>query len=190
MLVAVEYDSETTNTPLAIATRFGNTLVYFVAQQRLARGLATAGNNDNVTVKYHPLIADGVSSGVAGNPKVLNGVLTLRESGEAPITQNTQVNAHDSTWSGDENIDRLRELITTDTTPDNSTIMSILEQISGAPFIDPDNVGVDKIITVHSLLNNASADQLRNALSAGTSVMDILNDIATRALTSADEQAL
>ncbi|WP_192484545.1 MULTISPECIES: hypothetical protein [Cysteiniphilum] len=181
------YDSETTNTPLAMATRCGNTLIYFVAQQKLDRALATTGNHDNVTVKYHPLIADGVTSGVAGNPKVLNGELTLREEGQTPITQSTQINAHDSTWSGPENIDRLRALITTNSTAGNSTIISVLDQLNGDPFIDPDNVGVDKIITVHSLLNPASADQLRGALGAGDSVMDIANAIDS-ATASADEE--
>ncbi|WP_151192724.1 hypothetical protein [Cysteiniphilum sp. JM-1] len=184
------YDgTEKIEIPLAMATRCGNTLIYFVAQQKLDRALATTYNDDNVTVKYHPLIADGVTSGVAGNPKVLNGELTLREEGPTPIIQSTQINAHDGTWSGPENVDRLRELITTNSTSGNSTIISVLDQLNGDPFIDPDNVGVDKIITVHSLLNTASADKLRNALDAGDSVMDIANAIDS-GTASADEDEL
>ncbi|WP_100551033.1 hypothetical protein [Caedibacter taeniospiralis] len=183
------YDSQVTNTPLAMETRCGNTLVYFVAQQKLGRLLVPigTGNQDNVIVKYHPLIADGVTSGVAGNSRVLDGHLTILETGQPAITHNTSANAHDSpnlagpgshgTWSGPENIDRLRELITTATTPNNSTVISILNGLSGARLIDVENAGATKVITVHSLLTGVSADALRLRLAGGTDIVALTNTL-------------
>ncbi len=184
------YDSEMTNTPLAMETRCGNTLVYFVAQQKLDRPLVliTVGNNDHVIVKYHPLIADGVTSGVVRHPRVLNGHLTILETGQPAITHNTSANAHDSTWSGPENIDRLRELITTATTPNNSTVISILNGLSGAPLIDVENGGATKVITVHSLLTALSADALRASLAPPTDIVALTT--ARLASGVADEQEL
>ncbi|WP_395946488.1 hypothetical protein [Caedibacter taeniospiralis] len=184
------YDSQVTNTPLAMETRCGNTLVYFVAQQKLARALALigTGNHDNVIVKYHPLIADGVASGVVGQSRVLNGHLTIRETGQPDIPYTTSANAHDSTWSGPENIDRLRELITTNTTPENSTVISILDSLSGAPLIDVENGGATKVITVHSLLTGVSADALRASLDGGTDIVALTNTLLVSRV--ADEQAL
>ena len=161
---------------LALRTRCDNTLIYLVVQSKLTEALTLnlprnppdpsqeeveQAGRENVTVKFHPLIADGLTNGIKDHPHVLNGRLTIKENGHPDLIRNTQVNAHDSIWSGAEDIPRLRELITTHTANANNTIISILDNISGAPFIDPQNVGVNKIITIHSLLTPDAYDDLR-----------------------------
>ncbi|WP_192484546.1 MULTISPECIES: hypothetical protein [Cysteiniphilum] len=175
---------------MALKTRCANRLVYLVIQPKTNVEL-TSHQDDNITIKYHALISNGENTG-GGTDRhpntravVLNGLLSLIENDQLVYQGNTSVSAHDRLWSGPENINRLKELITTDSTRGNSTIISVLDQLNGDRLIDLDNVGVDKIITVHGLLNTDSADQLRDALGAGHSVMDI----ATAAdSASADQQ--
>ncbi|MDE4992555.1 hypothetical protein NAH07_11205, partial [Francisella tularensis subsp. holarctica] len=53
--------------------RVGDTSLYFVVQQKIDRELTT-GPEDNITVKYHALIAAGINTGVGKpNNKVLKG---------------------------------------------------------------------------------------------------------------------
>ena len=168
------YYGDIDNLPLAMLTRCGNTLIYFVAQQKMSRALSS-NQDDNVTVKYHPLIADGSTTGVTGFNKLTNGNLVLKEAGQADLTQPTSISVHDSLWSGPENIDRLKHLITSNVSNHNDYIVSILTNISGDPFIEHENVGATRVITVHSLLTDNAYDALVAYLSANHSVGDIVN---------------
>ncbi|APC92238.1 hypothetical protein BBG19_1512 [Francisella sp. MA067296] len=144
---------------LSLHKRVGDTSLYFVVQEKIDREL-TKGPGDNVTVKYHSLIADGVNTGVGEpNNKVLKGKFNLRDSeGNSLIGdyRDMEVSAHDNLWSGPENDDVLREMISSYTSKDNSVIISellISDDTQNADFIDPINSGIKNILTVHVLLN-------------------------------------
>ncbi|AEE87960.1 conserved hypothetical protein [Francisella tularensis subsp. novicida GA99-3548] len=144
---------------LSLHKRVGDTSLYFVVQQKIDRELTT-GPEDNVTVKYHALIADGINTGVGKpNNKVLKGKFKLRDSeGNSLIGdyRDMEVSAHDNLWSGPENDDVLREMITSNTSKDNSVIISellISDDTQNADFIDPINSDIKNILTVHVLLN-------------------------------------
>ncbi|AEE26903.1 hypothetical protein [Francisella hispaniensis] len=133
--------------------------VYFVVQQKIDREL-TKGAEDNVTVKYHALIADGINTGVSEpNNKILKGKFNISDRNSHTLTsgyRDMEIIAHDNLWSGPENDDVLREMITSYTSKDNSVIISELlvsDDTQNADFIDPTNSGTKDIITIHVLLN-------------------------------------
>ena len=75
---------------LSLYKRVGNTLMYLVVQDKLERSLEAINapktqswdqaSRDNVTVKYHPLIADGIKTGVGGTTnKILKGDFILMD---------------------------------------------------------------------------------------------------------------
>ncbi|GGF93458.1 MULTISPECIES: hypothetical protein [Cysteiniphilum] len=172
------YYGDVNKLPLAMLTRCGNTLIYFVAQQKEQVRLES-NDRDSVTVKYHPLIADGLTTGVLNSARSINGTLVLKETGQDDLIRHTHVSAHDSTWSGVEDIDRLKDLITISTSNEDNYLVSILTNISGNPFIDQGNLGATKVITIHSLLTmNTSGrliDSLRN-LDSTNSIATLAND--------------
>ncbi|OIN85102.1 SAM-dependent methyltransferase domain protein [Francisella sp. TX07-6608] len=144
---------------LSLHTRVDDISMYFVVQQKLDRALSVE-DGDKVTVKYHSLIADGINTGVGEpNDKVLKGKFNLRDSeGNSLIGdyRDMEVIAHDNLWSGPENDDVLRKMITSYTSNDNSVIISELiinDDIQNSTFIDSINLGIKKIVTVHVLLN-------------------------------------
>ncbi len=144
---------------LSVHTRVNNTSLYFVVQQKLDRELSMEGA-DNVTVKYHSLIADGISTGVGDpNNKVLKGKFNLRNiKGDSLIGDHRDmvVSAHDNLWSGPENDEVLRKIVTNHASKDNSVIISefvISDNIQNAAFLDPINLDLKNIITIHVLLN-------------------------------------
>lgn len=89
--------------PLSLHTKVDDISLYFVVQQKINREL-NKGLGDNVTVKYHSLIADGINSGVGEpNNKVLTGKFNLRDSkGNSLIGdyKDMVIVAHDNLWSG------------------------------------------------------------------------------------------
>ncbi|AJI44730.1 hypothetical protein IBE11_01370 [Francisella tularensis subsp. novicida] len=142
---------------LSLHKRVGDTSLYFVVQQKIDRELTT-GPEDNVTVKYHSLIADGINTGIGEpNNKVLKGSFNLRDGNGNIFTEGVyrdmEVIAHDSLWSGPENDDVLREMITSYTSKNNSVIISELLVSDNTQFIDSINSGIKNILTVHVLLN-------------------------------------
>lgn len=187
------------DTPLAMRTRCGNSLVYFVIQKKITNDdlqsavrAQESDTGDHVTVKYHALISDGVTSGVTGSQRVATGRYSLFQnrgdslSASSPLTKD--INAHISedsqgVWSGHDNEAILRELITTDTVPENDYIISKLTDIrlttnqnpsiNSDPFIDTVNHGAKTIITVHSLLTPDTYDTLRDYLSTHHSAGDV-----------------
>ncbi|APC90903.1 hypothetical protein BBG19_0165 [Francisella sp. MA067296] len=150
---------------LSLHTRVDDTSLYFVVQQKIDRKL-TNSENDNVTVKYHSLIADGIKTGVGkSNNKVLKGKFNLRDSKGSSLIggyRDMVVLAYDNLWSGPENDAILREMLTTNTSKDNSVIISefiVSDDNQNAAFIDKINLGVKKIVTVHVLLNEKDFDK-------------------------------
>jgi hypothetical protein len=144
---------------LSLQKKVADTSLYFVVQQKLDNELLKE-TGDNVTVKYHSLIADGINTGVnASNNKILEGQFTLQDyNGNNLINypRHMVISAHDNLWSGADNDPILREMITTNTSKDNSVIYSKLivsNDIKNATFIDQINIGVKNIVTVHVLLN-------------------------------------
>ena len=171
---------------LAMKTRCGNTLVYLVVQSKLENQLTPnlprapidptlpetqQAGRENVTVKYHPLIADGITLGVDNGThrKVIAGNLKILDHNSTQEYNNRiGVDAHANIWSGSDDIPFLRDLITTHISPENSMAISILENpttvagyAGGDPFFDAYNYGVTKVITVHSLLTPNAYDELR-----------------------------
>ncbi|AJI58013.1 hypothetical protein LA02_1249 [Francisella philomiragia] len=139
---------------LSLNKRVGDTSIYFVVQKKLDRNL-TQIRDDNVTVKYHPLIANGINTGVSGHGKVLEGKFRLLgEDGKDLVSRHMKVNAHDSLWSGPENDDVLRNIITTRYSKSNSVIISEFVPNDSTKFIDFYNKGAKKILTIHVLLDD------------------------------------
>ena len=169
-------DNRTMITPLVLKTRCRNKLIYLVIQQKMQGPLDGLANHHNVTVKYHSLIGDNIVTGVAGNPRVINGQLKLIEARHREINVNTNVNAHDGLWSGPENIGRLQQLITTHTTPGNNYIVSMLSNITpNNIYIDPENQGANKIVTVHVLLEQPQYGALTAYLRIHNGLGDLVN---------------
>lgn len=166
------YFGDTDNFPLAMKTRCGNKLIYFVAQQKMVRAL-DGSNNDKVTVKYHSLISDGATSAVVDktDDRVITGQFKLiLPNGTQVVDRLMTVIAHAHVWSGAHDDAVLRNLITTNTTDENSYIISKLNNIrltagggyhGGQTFIDVSNHGANEIITIHSLLTPDAYDDLR-----------------------------
>lgn len=174
---------------LSLHTRVDNTSLYFVVQQKIDRKL-TSNENDNVTVKYHSLIADGIKTGVGkSNNKVLKGKFNLRDSKGSSLGgyRDMVVSAHDNLWSGPENDAILREMLTTNTSKDNSVIISELivnDDNENAAFIDQINLGVKKIVTVHVLLNEKDFDRFIQEISQeGDDLLRDFEIIGTQAIT-------
>lgn len=168
-------DWQTAYPILALKTRCTNKLIYLVVQRKMDNNII-AGNDGNVTIKYHALISDGVYTGTPGNNRAINGNVSLREAGQAAINFGADVNAHDGLWSGAQNIPRLRNLITTVTSPNNNYLVSHLSNIAPHnPFVDPQNQGAVQVITVHSLLTGAQYNQLLNYLNAGHGAGRLIN---------------
>jgi len=163
-------DDQTAFPVLALKTRCMNKLIYLVVQRKMT-GNVTAGNNGNITVKYHALI-----SSRANDDRVVNGDVSLRENGLAAINVPADINAHGIYWSGSQNIPRLQELITTVISHDNNYFVSYLSNITPHnPFVDPLNQGSVQVITVHSLLTNIQYHNLLNYLNTGHGVRRLVN---------------
>ena len=130
-------------------------------------------NNDKVTVKYHSLISDGATSAVIDgtDDRVITGQFKLiLPNGTQVVDRAMTVSAHGHVWSGADDDGVLRNLITTNTTNENSYIISKLNNIrltagggyhGGQTFIDVSNHGANEIITIHSLLTPNAYDDLR-----------------------------
>ncbi|API86510.1 hypothetical protein [Francisella uliginis] len=118
--------------------------------------------SDNVTVKYHPLIADGIKTGTGKpNNKILKGKFDLKTpAGDSLIggPRDMAINAHDNRWSGPENDEALRKMISSHSSPENSVVISEFKANNdkgNASFIDPANLNASKIITSHVILKES-----------------------------------
>jgi len=160
---------------LALKTRCSNKLIYLVVQRKIETAL-TADATNNVTVKYHPLIADNIRTGIADPGSVITGLVKILENGQPDINVNADVNAHARTWSGSQKINRLQQLISANDVPQNSSIISVLSNINPLSiYIDPTNQRAREIITVHSLLLPASYLALENYLNLSHGLGDVDN---------------
>lgn len=161
-LISTYYHVPATLWPaLSLHTRVDNTLLYFIVQQKFDLNL-TQNKQDNVTVKYHPLIADGIKTGTGKpNNKVLKGKFDLRNTtGDSLIggPRNMTINAHDNLWSGPENDEALRKMISSHSSPENSVVISEFNANNdkgNASFIDPANLNASRIITSHVILKES-----------------------------------
>lgn len=191
---------------VAAKTRCGNTLVYFSAQKKMTRGLApvdaqqnsyfpfglddfglnyvSQSSGDNITVKYHPFFSIG---NPGDNIKVFGNYQLSNPNTEGFNTgaSRKEINIH-PVWSGPDNDNALRNIITTHKSNQYDYIVSILHNIDQPQsFVDDNNKGVRKIITVHSLLapdavqqisiNNVATNNLYNYFNANRGATTILN---------------
>ena len=187
-------DPDTFTPALAIKTRCSNKLIYLVVQNKLDKvltaGLPNAGveqaDRQNVTIKYHTLIADGVNSGTNNTDrrKIATGRLVIyNEIGTIIHNDNTTIDAHVNIWSGPEDIPALRDLLTTNRSNQNSFLISKLSNINKVAGYSPERLmmdnyaqGVTEIITVHSLLTpQAYTDLMENYLQHHHNAEDIAN---------------
>ena len=176
---------------VAAKTRCGNTLVYFSAQKKMTRGLAPAyapqgtqipgsadtlhqDNADNITVKYHPFFSIG---NPGDNIKVFGNYQLSNPNSENFNTgaSRKEINIH-PVWSGPDNDNALRNIITTHKSNQYDYIVSILHNIDQPQsFVDDNNKGVRKIITVHSLLAPDAGQQISINNAGHNNLYDYLN---------------
>ncbi|MFY2507774.1 hypothetical protein ACN3E9_05700 [Vibrio pectenicida] len=104
-------------TPLVVKHSCSSAEFYFVAQYGSTASGAIDTNNrqDNVFIKYHSLMANGVTNGVAGNAVNFSGRLKLSTSSGDNFVENITQSAHDSVWSGASNVAGLQQLLNTNT---------------------------------------------------------------------------
>ena len=175
---------------IAAKTRCGNTLVYFSVQNKMIRALAPVNapagtqthgaranrqaNADNITVKYHPFFSIGNAGDniqVFGNYQLSNPNSENFNTGAS----RKETNIH-PIWSGPDNDNALRNIITTRNSNQYDYIVSILHNIDQPQsFVDDNNTGVRKIITVHSLLATDAAYQISINNAFQNNLYDYLN---------------
>ncbi|WP_216602193.1 hypothetical protein [Vibrio pectenicida] len=102
-------------TPLVVKHSCSAAEFYFVAQygSTVSGAIDTNNRQDNVFIKFHPLMANGVTSGVAGHAVNFSGRLNLSTSSGDNFVENTSQSAHDSVWSGASNVAGLQQLLNT-----------------------------------------------------------------------------
>ncbi|CAM2854408.1 hypothetical protein [Vibrio neptunius] len=90
---------------------------YYVAQNGFTTSgsIDIASNQDNVFIKYHPLMSDGITNGIAGHTVNFSGRLSLTTSQNDQFAGNIAQSAHDSVWSGPSNVPALQQLLNTNT---------------------------------------------------------------------------
>lgn len=175
---------------IAAKMRCGNTLVYFSAQNKMIRALAPVNapagtqthgarnnrqdNADNITVKYHPFFSIG---NPGDNIKVFGNYQLSNPNSENFNTgaSRKEINIH-PVWSGPDNDNALRNIITTHKSNQYDYIVSILHNIDQPQsFVDDNNKGVRKIITVHSLLAPDAGQQISINNAGHNNLYDYLN---------------
>lgn len=104
-------------TPLVAKHSCSSAEFYFVAQygSTVSGAIDTNNQEDNVFIKYHPLMANGLTNGVAGNAVNFSGRLNLSTSSGDSFADNITQSAHDSVWSGPSNVAGLQQLLNTNT---------------------------------------------------------------------------
>ncbi|MER2494757.1 hypothetical protein ABS858_01510 [Vibrio neptunius] len=88
---------------------------YYVAQYGFTTSgtINTSSNQDNVFIKYHPLMSDGIANGVTGHTVNFSGRLSLTTNQNDQFAGNIAQSAHDSVWSGPSNVPALQQLLNT-----------------------------------------------------------------------------
>ncbi|MDN3611900.1 hypothetical protein ACFFUP_04970 [Vibrio ostreicida] len=139
---------------------------YYVAQygSTTSGAINPSNSQDNVFIKYHPLMSDGETNGVTGHTVNFSGRLNLTTSENSQFMDHIVQSAHDSIWSGPSNVPELQQLLNTNT---NAYVTSSFQNTSSG----------QTVYAVNSLLNRDYLRALLVYLQSNPSPHEIDNSV-------------